>query len=215
MKEAAIFDIDKTLVNGNTGMVYTYIFFKKRYLGILDALKIVYYAVMYKLHRFDYDKGMRAVYSLLKGHNRKEIKKIIDEHYESHVRPKIYDYMIKEIKKQKQKNRVIIFASNSMEEMVEKLSRELGADFLLAAKAEHKNNYFTGNIVEVCFGEVKARRIKELCKRENINLEKSYSYSDHYSDRHMLMITGYPAAVNPDKKLKKVARSRKWKVINI
>ncbi|MFW6450604.1 MAG: HAD family hydrolase, partial [Nanoarchaeota archaeon] len=61
MKEAAVFDVDKTIIKGNTGIIFTIIFLKKGYLSLWEFLKIIYYAVMYKLHRFDYEKGMRSV----------------------------------------------------------------------------------------------------------------------------------------------------------
>lgn len=215
MRQAAIFDIDRTILKGNTGMIYTWIFLKRGYLNVLDAAKIVYYAFMYKIHRFDYERGMKSVYSLLAGHRRDEIISIIDEYYDTKVKPKIHEYMKNEINRHKKAKRVIIFATNSMQEMVQRLSRELGCDYLLATKAIYKEGRFTGNLQCPCFGKIKAEKVKELAHQKDIDLKNSYSYSDHYSDRHMLMLTGYSVCVNPDKKLKKFAKSRSWKVINI
>ncbi|MFW5991521.1 MAG: HAD family hydrolase [Candidatus Nanoarchaeia archaeon] len=211
MKEAAVFDVDKTIIKGNTGIIFTIIFLKKGYLSLWEFLKIIYYAVMYKLHRFDYEKGMRSVYSTLKNHNRQELLKIINYSYSEHIEPKIYDFMKKEIEMHKNKGRVIIFATNSMKEMVDKLAEGLRADFLLSTTAEHKNKKFTGRIKNICYGKEKAAQVKKFCQKKGLKI--THAYSDHYSDRHLLMLAQNPVAVKPDKKLKKFAESRNWKVI--
>jgi phosphoserine phosphatase len=43
-----------------------------------------------------------------------------------------------------------------------------------------------------------------------VDLQKSYAYADSYADREILECVGHPVAVNPDRRLRKVAQSRGW-----
>ena len=47
-----------------------------------------------------------------------------------------------------------------------------------------------------------------------VSLENSYFYSDSLSDLPMLQRVGHPYVVNPDPKLRSVARTRGWPVLD-
>ncbi|MGH7338800.1 MAG: HAD family hydrolase, partial [Myxococcota bacterium] len=44
------------------------------------------------------------------------------------------------------------------------------------------------------------------------DLTKSYAYADSLSDLPMLESVGHPVAVNPDPRLRRIARERRWAV---
>jgi len=46
----------------------------------------------------------------------------------------------------------------------------------------------------------------------DIDLERSYAYSDSIADLPMLEAVGHPVAVNPDKELRKQAEEREWDI---
>ena len=52
-----------------------------------------------------------------------------------------------------------------------------------------------------------------MVEREELDLAKSYAYSDSASDLPMLRLVGHPVAVNPDKPLAKAAREERWEVL--
>ena len=64
-------------------------------------------------------------------------------------------------------------------------------------------------------GPEKARLIREHAKRGGHDLEDCFAYSDSYSDVPMLSIVGHPAAVNPDRKLARLAGAYHWPVIRL
>ena len=45
-------------------------------------------------------------------------------------------------------------------------------------------------------------------------LEHCYFYSDSYTDLPMLEAVGYPRVVNPDLRLRRLARRRGWPVLD-
>ena len=63
------------------------------------------------------------------------------------------------------------------------------------------------------YGAAKATAIEELARREQLDLSKSYAYSDSASDLPMLRAVGHPVAVNPDAALLRIAREEGWDVL--
>jgi len=50
-------------------------------------------------------------------------------------------------------------------------------------------------------------------RNEDIDLKQSRAYSDSFSDLSMLEAVGFPVAVNPDRRLRRVARERGWPML--
>ena len=75
-------------------------------------------------------------------------------------------------------------------------------------------------------GEAEARRalaavassgegVGTWARAHGIDLGRSWAYSDSYSDYPMLATVGRPTVVNPDWRLRAVARSYDWPVIDL
>ena len=72
---------------------------------------------------------------------------------------------------------------------------------------------YTGEIDYYAYAEEKARAIEELAAERGYDLAECWAYSDSITDQHMLEIVGHPHAVNPDKELRRVARTNGWPVL--
>jgi HAD superfamily hydrolase (TIGR01490 family) len=59
-------------------------------------------------------------------------------------------------------------------------------------------------------GEAKLRVVTELAARYGINLARSYAYGDSFGDLRMLEGVGHGVAVNPTRRLERVAREHGW-----
>ena len=46
----------------------------------------------------------------------------------------------------------------------------------------------------------------------SIDLQSSYFYTDHISDRPLLELVGHPVAITPDPDLLKLSTARGWRV---
>jgi len=55
----------------------------------------------------------------------------------------------------------------------------------------------------------------KVCRQYNVEPARSKAYSDSFSDVPMLEAVGQPAAVNPDRRLRRVARERGWPVLDL
>jgi phosphoserine phosphatase len=96
------------------------------------------------------------------------------------------------------------------------LARHLGADDLIANRMQFVGGRATGKVIPpIIEGANKADVIRDYCERHDISLGKSFAYSDSASDYAMLTAVGRPTAVNPDLRLRALARSYNWPVLDL
>jgi hypothetical protein len=74
---------------------------------------------------------------------------------------------------------------------------------------------FTGRLDGLlCHDVEKARRVSELAAARDIDLSRSFAYTDSIEDLAMLELVGNPVAMNPDRSLAAEARRRGWQVLD-
>lgn len=79
----------------------------------------------------------------------------------------------------------------------------------LGTVAESVDGIFTGRLVgEILHGTGKAHTVRSLAIREGLNLKRCTAYSDSYNDVPMLSLVGTAVAINPDARLRSLARER-------
>ncbi len=87
--------------------------------------------------------------------------------------------------------------------------------FSIATKPEIANGCWTGAVAgEAILGEEKAAATKEFAQAQNISLARCSAYGDSSLDRWMLRAVGHPFAVNPTRRMQRIARSRGWQILH-
>jgi HAD superfamily hydrolase (TIGR01490 family) len=106
------------------------------------------------------------------------------------------------------------FATSSVDFLVQPIVDRLGADGLIASQLEFQDGISTGRFEgRPAFGIEKLRRVKEQADRLAVDLRDCSFYSDSVHDLPLLEAVGTPVAVNPDFRLKKIARQRGWEIL--
>jgi phosphoserine phosphatase len=83
----------------------------------------------------------------------------------------------------------------------------------LGTVAESVDGVFTGRLVgEILHGPGKAHAVRSLAIREGLNLKRCTAYSDSYNDVPLLSLVGTAVAINPDNRLRSLARQRGWEI---
>jgi len=108
----------------------------------------------------------------------------------------------------------IVLCTGALDFTVRPLARHLGADDVIANRMHFVDGVATGKVVPpIVEGAHKALVIRDYCLRQGLPLDQSYAYSDSFSDYPMLAVVGHPTAVNPDLRLRGVARAYEWPII--
>ena len=108
----------------------------------------------------------------------------------------------------------IVLVSGTLDVILEHFAKEVGAHRLICNRLEFKEGKATGKLLRpVVAGPEKALLIRQHAAERGFDLNQCNAYSDSYSDVPMLSVVGHPCAVNPDKKLKRLATAYQWPVV--
>jgi HAD superfamily hydrolase (TIGR01490 family) len=92
---------------------------------------------------------------------------------------------------------------------------ELRMDHMISSVVEISEGKLTGRFVgELCYAEGKLHRVREFLRERtpSADLSRATAYGDSISDAPLLSAVGEPVAVNPDVRLRQLARSRGWRI---
>jgi HAD superfamily hydrolase (TIGR01490 family) len=104
--------------------------------------------------------------------------------------------------------------SASAQGIVDPLARAIGMTGGIGTRVQVTDGVFTGELDgPFVYGEGKVEAIRAIARERGYDLARCYAYSDSISDRPMLELVGHPVAVNPDRGLETLARSRGWPVV--
>ena len=159
------------------------------------------------------DRMRNYITEMCTGWDVQQVKDIVAETLHEIVDPLIYDEAAGLIEDHKANGREVVIVSSSGDEVVGPIGEMLGADRVIATRMVVEDGRYTGQIDYYAYGPTKALAIRELAAAEGYDLADCYAYSDSITDLPMLEAVGHPAAVNPDRALRRVARERGWPVL--
>ena len=208
------FDLDKTLSNSISGKSLAIAAYRK---GLLSRWKIhnaLVLSIKYRLNLRDQLSIIDDMVSWVKDIPAKSIEDLCTEVFNKVIFPSVYKKAISEIEFHRTQNAKVVILSSALTPVCRQMSEKLNIDDIICSDLEVKNGFMTGRpLGHICFGEEKAIRLKLYCDKYNFSPKKSWYYGDSISDLNALSVVGNPVCVNPDKKLRKVAESRGWKII--
>ncbi|WP_257543552.1 HAD family phosphatase [Sphingopyxis sp. DBS4] len=113
----------------------------------------------------------------------------------------------------------LLLATASFHLYVDAIARRLGIDDVLATRldeadgGDHVHARLAG---DNCYGEAKFARISDWLAANDITRDQAYirAYSDHVSDHPMLHFANEAVATTPSRKLKKLAPTMGWQVVD-
>ena len=213
-----LFDLDNTLLRGDSDYEWT------KYLvenDLIDEKKFKErndkYYIQYQEGNLNINEFLSFQLGLLKKFTLLELNLIYKKFFETKIIPMITNDSLALIKKHKNDLKVIITATNSF--ITKPICDFFQVEELIATIPEIKKNGFTGRVIGTpCFGKGKVDRLNEWMKNKNLEwkiFKKSYFYSDSINDLPLLELVKKPIAVNPDPKLKSMAKKRNWHIINL
>ena len=218
MKSAVFFDIDHTLLNGETQKLLAIYLFKKGKLSLFFVLKTLLWYLLYKLgitaNKDSVEAGTKTYYQALKGWPVRDFEDLIADFFEQELKPRIFKQARAIIQKHQQQELNIVLLSGSMEFLAKLFAKELDIKYYRANRIEQINGIFTGRVEEpFVWGQSKIDAAKKLALDNNWSLKDSYVYTDHFSDIPLLEIVGHPNVVNPKRELISEANKRNWPIL--
>ena len=216
----AIFDLDNTLLNGDSDYNWSLFLIKK---GILD--QSIYeqqneeFFKDYQTGSLDIDAYAEFQFKPLRENERLFLNDLRDEYVATIIRPMITEKakgLVNEHRSQGDQL-LIITATNSF--ITKPIAALFGIEELIGTDLEEINNQFTGKIKGVAsFQEGKVTRLNQWLDEKHLTLaqfDKTFFYSDSKNDLPLLRIVSHPVAVNPDATLNTEAKKNNWPIMSL
>jgi HAD superfamily hydrolase (TIGR01490 family) len=216
MRVAAFFDIDHTLIAGDSALLFVRHLLRLGQIGYRDLLPPIYYNVLYRLNVLDIDAVFRRYQSWVRGQDHAEMQQLCLDWYHTYLRPRIYAEMVDCINEHRLSGHVVALLSSATTSVAEPLGRELGIEHLLVNRLLVVEGCLTGEAeMPLCWGAGKVHWARRFASAHDVDLEQSYFYSDSVTDLPVLELVGNPRPVNPDRLLRRHAQRRGWPILQV
>src|SRR5512135_2791658 len=208
----AFFDMDYTTLDTSSGWLYFKYLRQQNRIGRRVMLRIAWWTLLYKTSAIDVNS---AVPKMLSYAEHQSASRLMAESYvwfdqvlKKHIAPRAVEH----IDFHRRQDQQVVLISASTQFAVQPVAEHLHLDFLCTQLIEH-NDELTGAVVDPpCYGEGKVVWAQRYASEQGADLRDAYLYTDSHSDQPLLDVVGHPIAVNPDARLKHLARQRNWPI---
>jgi putative phosphoserine phosphatase/1-acylglycerol-3-phosphate O-acyltransferase len=210
---AAFFDLDRTIINDFSAKQFV----KSRLLSgkstPKELLSQFIAIIAYATGNRDFESLTKISALGVKGIKEKQFIDLGEEIYQEHLASTIYPESRTLIASHLKRGHQVVIISAATRYQVTPIANELGIKEIFCTEMEVQKGKFTGVISEMCWSEGKARAGRTFAKTNNIDLSKSFFYTDSIDDYPLLEIVGKPIATNPDTKLSQLAFENNWPIL--
>jgi HAD superfamily hydrolase (TIGR01490 family) len=216
---AAFYDVDGTLIRANVVNAFGYYAMNQPTLTgslfktISTVVQLPLYWAADKVSRKAFNEMFYKVYE---GQSEDRLVVLAEDMFEDVIKKSIYPRSRDLIEESRRAGCKQVLISGGLDFVLAPLARYLNMDDVIANRLEFSNGYATGRLKKPFVGgATKAVIIRDYAQKHGLDLTHSWGYSDSYSDYAMLAVVGHPTAVNPDLRLRAVARSYDWPVLDL
>jgi len=210
----AFFDMDKTILSESSGLLLMRYLRRNGRMPWRRMIYILWLAIQYKLSVMDYASATARLMPTIAGQGESDVWAMCCEWFHEMVAPYVNERAVQRVKEHQREGHVVAILSASTVYAVKFLAEHLGlGSNFLCTYLEVRNGQFTGRVIEPsCFGANKVFWANRFAEEHGTDLRHAYFYTDSYTDLALLERVGYPVTVNPDVRLRRLARRRGWPV---
>jgi HAD superfamily hydrolase (TIGR01490 family) len=213
----AIFDLDNTLLGGDSDYLWGQFLVEKK---LVDA--VIYERENQRFYD-EYKQGSLDIYEFLEFSLRplsQHPKEKLQHLHEEFMATKIDSIWLPKaeelLNQHREQNDYLLIITATNHFVTAPIAVKLGVDDIIATMPEQIDNRYTGKVSGTpCFQDGKVVRLNQWLENHHFSLENSYFYSDSFNDLPLLQKVTNPVAVDPDERLKSLAIEKDWPVISL
>ncbi len=206
------FDVDHTIIRGSSSPLFLLQgvhcgLFPVRTLAYIPYFFLQYYVGSLNANSRDWH------FSALTGQSRQALEEVSRANFEK-LKALIYPGARSLIEQLKTAGRRVVFATSSLDLIVRPLAAHLGIEEVIATSLEFESDRCTGRFAEgPLLKEKKREKVYDFIRSRGGGWRDCAFYSDSINDISLLESVADPVAVNPDLRLRWVARKRGWRIL--
>ena len=216
----AIFDLDKTLIANDSD--YNWGVFLGRY-GYVDA---AHYQAQNEYFYEQYTKGSldifaysEFVFKVLADTSMATLLQWREQFMQEMILPLIQPQAMALVQKHIDIGHQCVLVSATNAFVIEPIARHFGFEHIIGTTPEQINGQFTGKVAGTpSFQAGKITRLEQWLAAQNLSwdtVKGSFFYSDSINDLPLLEHVTFPVACNPDVRLREIARTRHWPILEL
>lgn len=216
-KIAAFFDVDGTLIRGASTWYLARDLYSRGYFGLDFFVFAAHQALLYvifgeNIHRVEQVK--KRSLQIIEGKLESDLVLVGEELYDRFLQERLFPGALDIIQKHLDAGHDVWLVSATPREIAQSMAHRLGLTGALGTVVEVDEwGRYTGKMAQsLMHGTMKAKAVLELSWEHDYDLKQCYAYSDSMSDEKLLNLVGHPRVVNPEPKLRRIAKRRHWPV---
>jgi HAD superfamily hydrolase (TIGR01490 family) len=211
---AALFDLDRTLIDVNSGNLWVKHEWRQGRIGAGTAMWAVAYLALYHTGYSKLEAAFEQATLLYKGQPEAHLEAMTRTWFFSTVAHRLRPGAKTALQAHRDSGELLAVCTSSSTYAGHAASEAFGLDDVIATTFEIDEGLLTGKVNAMAYGDAKLDRTLEWADRRHVNLDTSTFYTDSYSDRALMERVGHPVAVNPDRRLASLARERGWPIVD-
>jgi len=215
----AFYDFDGTLVSGN--VVRRYAFFARNHPSKLKAVLkfsklVASVPLLVGLDFYSRRLFNEYFYREYRGMRREWLLDLGERLFREEIRPSIYPGSKELVDADRSQGFRLVLVTGELDFALGEVARYFGFDTVISNALVYEKGAATGAVAPPLIAEQeKVKAIRRLCRQCDAEPAGCKAYSDSFSDTPMLESVGNPVAVNPDRRLRRIAQERGWPIISL
>lgn len=212
-RRAALFDMDRTLVRIDTATLYVRY---RRDVGEAtwrDVTQVAWWMLQYTLGVIDAERVAEQALLSFKGKRETWLRDTCEVWFKDYVLAHVAAEGRAAVERHTSAGDVVAIVTGATPYAATPLARELGIPHVVATHLEVEDGCFTGRVAPpMAYGKGKIVLTERLAAEQGFSLDDATFYSDSITDLPLLERVRTPIVVNPDRRLRRVARKRGWRI---
>jgi len=213
----AIFDLDNTLIGGDSDCLWGEFLSEQ---GYIDSAA---YQKGHEVFYEQYTQGVMDIYEFLEfqlkvlaENDREKLEEWREDYIGIKIKPIMLPKAIALIDEHRQKGHELLIITATNRFITEPIANEFNIKHLIACEPELIDGQYTGKVTGTpSYAEGKVTRLNEWLKEVGQTFEESWFYSDSHNDIPLLKEVDHAIAVDADETLITEAEKQNWPIISL
>lgn len=208
------FDLDKTLLDRNSGVEWLKRAVRTRTIGPVQAFQALAWLAQYKMGLQKAESPLIAAIKTLRGQSEAAFSESMQAFFEAQIDGHYRPGALRALKAHQDAKEPCVILTSASGKLADLVAERLQFDGAIGSRfAVDAEGRFTGEAEgRIPFGDGKRVLAEAEAKARGFELKDAVFYTDSMSDLPAMLAMGHPVAVNPDPRLRREAESRGWPV---
>ncbi|UCF96371.1 MAG: HAD-IB family hydrolase [Spirochaetaceae bacterium] len=208
------FDVDHTIIRGSSGPLFVVKGVRRGVFPVHTLAYIPFFFLQYYAGRLNAD-SRDWHFPVLSGRSRRELEEVSRANFQT-MKNRIYPQVRTLIEQLQEQGRQVVLATSSLDLIVRPLAEDLGIQEVIATTLEFAGQRCTGRFVEgPLLREKKREKVYDFIRSRGVGWKNCSFYTDSVNDLALLESVADPVVVNPDRRLRRIASTRGWRILRI